>query len=285
LVHQAIHNLTAMGLSVKLDRGVLARHQRFAGTDVQRVAAFERAASQPAPIVMITRGGYGITRLLPLLDYTWLAAQQKRWVGFSDFTAFQLAMLAKAKAVTFSGPALAEDFGAADAAHIDENTRDVFFEAMRGELEMLGFDWQGPRAYAGLNVRGTLWGGNLSVLCSLIGTEFFPKVKGGMLMLEDVGEHPYRIERMLTQLLRSGVLDQQAAVLIGGFSQYKLVDHDAGFSMAAVLKWLRSQTKTPIIEGLPFGHGATKLTLPHGAKIRLVLQGRTAFMVMPDAHA
>jgi muramoyltetrapeptide carboxypeptidase len=284
LVDQAVSHLAAAGLTIKLDRTALKRVQRFAGTDQDRIACFARAARQKAPIVMITRGGYGITRLLPELDYQALAGSGKAWVGFSDFTAFQLAMLAQAKAVTWSGPALIEDFGKAQASEIDENTRDVFFEAMRGELEVVGFEWKGPAAYRGLEATGTLWGGNLSVLCSLMGSPYFPKVKGGILMLEEVGDHPYRLERWLTQLLHAGVLDQQKAVLLGGFNQYKLVDHDAGFDMPAVVKWLRSRTTTPIIQGLPFGHGMTKLTLPHGAKVSMVLQGKTAFIVLPHSH-
>jgi muramoyltetrapeptide carboxypeptidase len=280
-VQLAIERCAEAGLNIKLDRMALRRVQRFAGTDAQRIEAFGRAAKQAADIVMITRGGYGITRLLPQLDFKALASAQKQWVGFSDFTAFQLAMLAQAKAITWAGPALVEDFGKPAADQVDEVTRDVFLEAMRGELEALGFQWKGPKTYQGFECSGRLWGGNLAVLCSLQGSPFFPKIKGGVLMLEDVGEHPYRIERLLTQLLHSGVLDAQAAVLLGGFTGYKLVEHDAGFDMPSVLKWLRSKTKTPVIEGLPFGHGQPKLTLPHGARVSLTLQGRTAFLVLP----
>jgi muramoyltetrapeptide carboxypeptidase len=125
-----------------------------------------------------------------------------------------------------------------------------------------------------------LWGGNLTVLTSLLGTPYFPQVKGGVLFLEDVGEHPYRIERMLTQLLHAGVLAKQKAVLMGQFSNYKLVPaHDKGFKLVTVVDWLRGQIKAPVLTGLPFGHVATKVLLPVGAKVDLVTEGRDALMV------
>jgi len=118
------------------------------------------------------------------------------------------------------------------------------------------------------------------VLTSLLGSPYFPQVKGGVLFLEDVGEHPYRIERMLTQLLHAGVLAQQKAVLIGQFTNYKLVPaHDKGFKLATVVDWLRSQIKAPVLTGLPFGHVETKVLLPVGAKVDLVTEGRDALMV------
>ena len=108
-------------------------------------------------------------------------------------------------------------------------------------------------------------------------------MKGGILFLEDVGEHPYRIERMLTQLLHAGVLDAQGAVLIGHVNRYRLVERDAGFDMPGVIRRLRTLTKTPIITGLPMGHASPKLTLPHGATVGLATEGRTAYLVL-DEH-
>jgi muramoyltetrapeptide carboxypeptidase len=218
--------------------------------------------------------------LLLGLDYKGLADANKRWVGFSDFTAFQLAMLAKAKAITYSGPALLEDFGAPEIDEDRELTQAMFAEAMRDDHELLGFTTKAPAAYKGFEAQGILWGGNLSVLCSLQGSEFFPKVRGGLLMLEDVAEAPYRVERMLTQLLHSGVIDSQKAVLLGNFNHYKVTPHDDGFDMPSVVKWLRSKTKTPIITGLPIGHAPLKFTLPHGAKIGLAIEGGTCYLLM-----
>ena len=146
-----------------------------------------------------------------------------------------------------------------------------------------GAGWQRPLAEASLQTRvkdGVLWGGNLSVLVSLLGTPFFPQIDKGVLFLEDVGEHPYRIERMLTQLLHAGVLAKQKAVVLGQFTNFKLVPaHDKGFKLATVVDWLRSQIKAPVLTGLPFGHVPTKVLLPVGAKVDLVTEGRDALMV------
>jgi muramoyltetrapeptide carboxypeptidase len=126
---------------------------------------------------------------------------------------------------------------------------------------------------------GTIWGGNLTVLTSLLGTPYFPEIKRGFLFLEDVAEHPYRIERMLTQLLHSGVLARQKAIIFGQFTDYKLTAHDKGFKLQTVIDWLRTQLKIPVLTNLPYGHVSTKVLLPVGAKADLVVDGRDALLV------
>lgn len=273
--------LESLGHRTRFDPTALRRSQRFAGGDPARAGAFERAAAQDASIVMITRGGYGMTRLLDALDWRRLARAGKRWVGLSDFTAFHLGMLAKAGAVTWAGPALLDDFAVDSPDDVDPVTLGCFREAMSGELEMLGFRASGP---AGVDARGTLWGGNLSVLCALLGTPWFPKVRGGILFVEDVNEHPYRIERMLLQLLHAGVIDAQQAVLVGYVNRYSLAPHDRGYDLPAALKYLRTRTRTPIVTGLPFGHDRPKLTLPHGATVGLATEGRQGWLVFEHDH-
>jgi len=167
------------------------QHQRFAGSDVVRASAFERAANSDAPIVMISRGGYGMTRILDMLDFEALANANKHWVGLSDFTAFHLAMLSIAGAGTWAGPALIEDF-AGEPDDVDEDTADIFSDAMHGRLHALGFQSDAP---AGIAEQGVLWGGNLSLVCALQGSRYFPDISNGLLFLEEVGEHPYRVER------------------------------------------------------------------------------------------
>jgi muramoyltetrapeptide carboxypeptidase len=169
----------------------------------------------------------------------------------------------------------------ADTSEVDPVTLGCFQDALSGCTEVLGFAAQGPR---GVEVEGTLWGGNLSVLCALLGTPWFPAVRGGILFLEDVSEHPYRIERMLHQLLYAGVLDAQSAILLGSFNRYQLSAHDRGYDLPAVLRWLREHTRTPVITGLPFGHSSPKLTLPHGARVGLATEGRQAWLVFESGH-
>jgi len=117
------------------------------------------------------------------------------------------------------------------------------------------------------------------MVAAMLGTSYFPDVKGGILFLEDVGEHPYRVERLLTQLLHAGVLSRQKAVVMGQFTEFKLTPHDKGFNLQSVVQWVRTQIKVPVLTNLPFGHVATKVLLPFGAKVDLVVEGRDALLL------
>ena len=276
----AQRRLKVMGFDVVIDKAALARHQRFAGDDALRLAALHRVAQAAPSIAMATRGGYGLTRLLDAVDWKRLAKsveQGTRWVGHSDFTGLQLALLKHTGARSWAGPMASDDFGRGDdAGGVDEVTRDCFCEAMGGVLEAVGFRTE--QGFDGLAARGVLWGGNLTMVLSMLGTKHWPGIKGGVLFLEDVNEHPYRIERGLLQLHQAGVLGAQKAVLLGAFSAWKPSPLDRGFSLKSVVKNLRSLTKTPLLTGLPFGHVQPKLTLPVGARVQLVVDGRNVLV-------
>jgi len=278
---RGVKHLRSLGHEVELDADALTRHLRFAGDDDTRLAAIQRAAASGADVALISRGGYGLTRILPSLPYAALAKAVEsgtQFVGQSDFTALQSALLAKTGAITWQGPALGEDFGAEAGA--DEIMQACFDDLLLEQGEGAGWRMAASECQADFEVHNAkLWGGNLSVLVSLLGTPFWPKVKGGVLFLEDVGEHPYKIERMLTQLLHAGVLAQQKAIVLGQFTSFKLVPHDKGFKLATVVSWLRSQLSIPVLTGLPFGHVPTKVLLPVGAKVDLAVQGRDALLV------
>lgn len=315
---RGVKRLQAMGHEVEVDEAALASLQRFAGDDGTRLAAIGRAAASGADVAMISRGGYGLTRILPGLPYKQVAKAVERgmhFVGLSDFTAFQLAVLARTGATTWAGPSLCEGFGVSDEADAadghagkpgrggpDEIMLACFEDLLLGQGE--GTGWRQPRtgetdvAQAGswharkLGDKASfkiehapLWGGNLSVLCSLLGTPYFPAVHGGLLFLEDVAEHPYRIERMLTQLLHAGVLAQQKAIVLGQFTEYRLVPHDRGFKLQSVVNWLRSQLKVPVLTGLPFGHVPTKVLLPVGTCCDLLVEGRDALLLWGHVHS
>ncbi len=285
VVRRGVARLKALGHEVELDEAVYARDMRFAGSDEVRLAAIHRAAASGADVALITRGGYGLTRLLPAIRYKAVAKAIDKgmsFVGLSDFTAFQCAMLAETGSVTWAGPALGEDFGV--EGEPDEIMQACFEDLVSGQGE--GTGWQLPKSEtaAPFEVKGTLWGGNLSVLASLVGTPWLPKVKGGILFLEDVHEHPYRVERMLAQLLYAGVLARQQAIVLGHFTNYKPVPHDRGYRLATVVEWLRQKIKAPVLTGLPFGHVPTKVSLPTGAKVHLAVEGRDAFLLWGHHH-
>jgi muramoyltetrapeptide carboxypeptidase len=307
---RGIARLTQLGHEVEVDEAALASHQRFAGDDATRLAAIHRACASGADIAMISRGGYGLTRILPSINYKAVAKaidQETNFVGISDFTAFQSAVFAKTGRTTWAGPALCEGFGVGgkpkpgialkDQVLVPDDIMEACFDDLiSGQGE--GTGWRQNREaasnaidngaaqaeYTALNGQfsvknSTLWGGNLTVLSSLMGTPYFPEVKGGLLFLEDVAEHPYRIERMLTQLLHSGVLARQKAIIFGQFTDYKLGPHDRGFKLASVIDWLRQQIKVPVLTNLPYGHVATKVMLPVGAKCELAVDGRDVMLV------
>jgi muramoyltetrapeptide carboxypeptidase len=275
VIDKARVTLAEQGFKVSVDRAALARHQRFAGTDAQRLAGLHRAATQKHEIVMTTRGGYGLTRLLPQIDWNLLADSGKKFVGYSDFTALHLGLLAKTGMVTYAGPSAAA-FG---AKKVDDLTTDIFAEVMHGELEILSFD--SPDADP-VDCRGILWGGNLAMVTSLLGTPYLPKIKGGILFLEDVNEHPYRVERMLAQLLQAGVLAKQKAIVLGNFTEYRLAANDAGYDLDEVIAWLRRETGVPVVTGLPFGHTSFKVTLPVGKKVGLATEDGVAHLVIEE---
>lgn len=293
---RGVMRLQALGHDVEVDADALTSHQRFAGDDETRLSAIHRAAASKADVALISRGGYGLTRILPGIQYKSIAKAidgGMLFIGISDFTAFQNAVLARTGAMTWAGPALCEGFGV--AGEPDDIMTACFDDLLLGQGEGAGWRqnretlsntntvMQAPHSVEPMsaswrvnNVK--LWGGNLSILSSLLGTPYFPEIKGGILFLEDVAEHPYRIERMLTQLLYSGVLARQKAIVLGQFTDYKLVSHDKGFKLQSVVNWLRKQVKVPVLTNLPYGHVATKVLLPVGASVALTVDGRDALL-------
>jgi muramoyltetrapeptide carboxypeptidase len=286
VIRRGVARLQALGHEVELDEAAFATHMRFAGDDETRLAAIHRAAASGADVALITRGGYGLTRLLPHIRYKAVAKaidKGMRFVGLSDFTAFQNAVLAETGSVTWSGPALGEDFGV--EGEPDDIMQACFEDLVSGQGE--GTGWQLPRteaAAAPLDLKGQLWGGNLAIMAAMAGTPWMPKIKGGILFLEDVHEHPYRVERMLTQLLYAGILGRQKAILLGHFTNYKPVPHDKGYRLQTVVDWLRGQVKAPVFTQLPFGHVPTKVALPVGEKVHLAVEGRDAFVLWGHRH-
>ena len=284
---RGIARLKTLGHEVEVDTDAMATHTRFAGDDATRLAAIHRAAASGADVALISRAAYGFTRILPGIQYKKVAKAIEggtRFVGMSDFTAFQNAVLARAGATTWAGPSVEVDWGV--EGEPDDIMTACFDDLLTGHGEGAGWrmDKEKPRADGKPAVpdvyvkSAQLWGGNLAVLTSLVGTPYFPEVKGGILFVEDISEHPYRVERMLTQLLHAGVLAKQKAVVLGQFTNYKLAPHDKGFKLQSVVDWLRTQIKAPVLTNLPFGHVPTKVLLPVGATVSLSVEERDALI-------
>lgn len=264
VIDRAARFFAQRGWHVVAGESVFAREQRFAGPDALRLAELQRFATDPAlDLVVSARGGYGLSRLLDRIDYAAIRAARPRLVGYSDFTAFNLAYLA-AGGVSFSGPS-AGDFGAPSP---DPFTVEHFFGVLETRSYAIALALDGPVR----TVEGRLWGGNLAMLSALAGTRFMPRVRGGILFLEDVNEPAYRIERMLLQLWHAGIVQKQAALVLGDFHPVPPLPNDNGFGLASVVERLRAMAGVPVYTGLPYGHVPRKLTLPVGGRARLAVR-------------
>ena len=260
----------SLGFRLRETAGTAQETARFAGPDEVRARDLMCAASDiPSDLIMALRGGYGAARLLDLLDWEALAASTVPMVGYSDFTAVNLALLAKTGRVSWQGPTLR------DLIDIDPLT----LAGLETVLGRRALDVRWRTAYAGrIDLTGMLWGGNLAVLTSLVGTPYFPETEGGILFIEDIGESAYRIERMLLTLDMAGILRRQRAVVVGGLQGAdRAVGWQGDFSLADALGFIARRTGLPVVTGLPFGHIHAKCALPVGARVRLTAaDGRAA---------
>ncbi|MES2317132.1 MAG: muramoyltetrapeptide carboxypeptidase [Pseudomonadota bacterium] len=263
-IAQGIARLEAQGHTVHNYFDTAKVFQRFGGTDEARLEQLNAAAADPAvQVVMALRGQYGLSRILPRIDFERMAASGKIFVGFSDFTAFQMALLAKTGAMSYAGPMFLSDFAADEPLAF---TVDDFFQCLGSSTHRIS---QVAFGNPVVNASGTVWGGNLAMIMSLLGTDYFPAIDDGILFIEDVNEHPYRVERMLLQLMQAGVLARQKALILGDFSAYKLGPNDNGYDFDAMVAYLRATLPCPVLTGLQFGHGRKRVTIPFGASATL----------------
>lgn len=236
----------------------------FAGSDRQRLKAFhELAADDTIDAIVFARGGYGVSRLLERIDWDLLAARPRPYVGYSDLTPLLLALVARTGTVAFHGP-MVVDF----ARGLLPAERASFLAELAGEP---GSAWNltpiaGVSAGRPRTIGGPLLGGCLTMLAATIGTGFLPDFRDAILVLEDIDEPEYRIDRLLTQLRASGRVDGVRAVVAGHFSNC-----DARDSLVDFAGFLR----VPLLLGLPAGHEAPNHTVPMGARVRIDLAAAT----------
>jgi len=272
------------GITIQNAECVHRVHERFSGSDDERLNELNQLATlNPQTVVMAMRGGYGLHRLLPDIHWSAIAKAINNGLqicGHSDFTVLQLGLLAKTGAISLSGPMLNYDFGKLDESGKSIPPDEFMWQQFQTAIKerKLSCSVTATQSFLGKQVSnslsGMLWGGNLTILAGLVGTPYLPsaqQTKNGILFLEDVNEHPYRVERMLMQLFDAGVLANQSAILLGSFSAYSLYDHDKGYSLERAIAAIRKRLpeSIPILTDLPFGHQSNKLTLPVGAQASL----------------
>jgi len=279
---RGIERLQAAGHTVLGAHVVDRVSLRFAGSDAERAADINQLADPDRPlpdVVMAIHGGYGAIALLEHLDYAGLAARFSEsscvLVGHGDFTVIQCALYARSRIGSLFGPMLVQDFG---AGYLRENTWRHFWQTLQSPRTDI--TWVCPEGQKDLHTEGTLWGGNLSALCSLIGTPYMPAIDDGILYLEETGEQAYRVERMLYELALSGVLSRQRAIILGGLGGQRVSEYDNGYDIEHALERFATACGAPIVRGLAFGHGQDKWTLPFGARAVLDVADGTAELLV-----
>ena len=272
-INKALKNLNEMGYQVKEGASLRSRHGYLAGTDQARLADLHWAFSDPAiDAVWCVRGGYGTTRLLPQIDYDLIRKHPKPFIGYSDVTALHLALGQKAGLVTFHGPVAASDFPENTLAHfraaLVQPAESYRISAPAKNDELPGEDhW--PYSITAGQAKGKLIGGNLSLLAALAGTPYEPRFKKKIVFIEDVGEQPYRIDRLLTQVLQATDLRQAAGIALGVFADCQAKNPEYSLTLKETLHDRLGSLGMPVMYGLPFGHVAHQATFPYGIQVEL----------------
>lgn len=280
----AISALETLGYNVKYSDAIFGRTGYLAGEDEERARDFQEAyTDEEAAAVLCVRGGYGATRILDLIDWD-VIKQPKVFMGFSDITALSCALWKHGEFPSFSGPVLMSDLAGTrpDDVSWGHALSLLSGERKNGQLICEPFNLSYPIALSGGESYGRLMGGNLSLLCSLLGTKWFPNFTRSILFLEDVGEGPYRIDRYLTQLINAGVMEQVAGIVLGDFrysDAHRKNDTQQGLqTMEEVFQDRLGDLGIPVLMNVPFGHIKPKLTIPFGALVILDCENRNIML-------
>lgn len=279
----ALDRVACAGFKVENPAITNRQYLRFAGTDSQRASDFQNLATGAiaAPKLLLgVRGGYGAMRILPMVDWSTLGRIMKErgtiLAGFSDVTAIQCALLAKGSMSSLAAPMLYSEFGKTAP---DKVSCQQFVEVLTNPnltISIQDATLTSQQLPAILTkgepkpLTGTIWGGNLSVVSALAGSEYLPRIDGGIVFLEDVGEQAYRIERMLYDLYLAGVFRGQQAIVFGALSGTGEDSYDKRYDVATVIRQLHELTGLPIYSGMPFGHIGKKYSFPLGATCQLI---------------
>ncbi|MBL8060007.1 MAG: LD-carboxypeptidase [Chthonomonas sp.] len=276
-------NLGKLGLKIKVGQNALERYGPLAGTDQQRADDFNRMVNDPSVQgICCLRGGYGTTRILHLVDYASFRAHPKVVWGFSDITGLLNALTKKTGVITFHAPTAASNWGEYDLASM----KSIILEADYGTALP---DYVGdpvPEAVTLIpgTAQGRLVGGNLSLLSAVGGSQFAPDTEGAMVFIEEVGEEPYRVDRMLTQLLLAGAFKRAKGIIFGGMrlrsNQAPSAD-PKDWTMLDVLRDRALAIGLPAFTGFPAGHIADQVVMPIGVRVEMDAVTRTLRLLEP----
>jgi len=258
LFYQGITELHAMGYRTSIPPELFMANGYLAGSDLQRAQLVNKFfADSSIKAIICAKGGFGSIRILPLLDYAVIRKNPKIFVGFSDITALLVVFYLKCNLVTYHGPIITT------LGNSDQKTKDALTAALSSDEHIEMKISKGVTLQSG-SVSGPVLAGNLTTLCHLMGTPYEPPLKGHILLLEDRGEAPYRLDRMMSQMKLAGCFEGLAGLVLGYFKscgQEKEIHR--------IIKDIFADHPLPILAGLEFGHGPTNITIPIGLEATL----------------
>lgn len=287
-LQDSVKNLSDLGFQVTFSERLTLQNGYFSGTDSQRaedlMEMFER---EDVDAIMCVRGGYGCARILPLLDYDVIRKNPKILIGYSDVTALLYGIFKNTGLMTFHGPVATSTFNEFSVNNLksvlmNPESNKKFLNANPPSDENI----HGVQTLVEGKAKGRLIGGNLSIMVSLIGTKYDVDYSNKIIFIEEIGEEPYRIDRMLTQLIQADKFKKAAGIMMGIFSKCEPKEKDPSFSksfsLMEVLKDRFSGFKIPVIYGMSFGHVKDKFTIPFGALAELDT-GEQSFTLLESA--
>ena len=255
---QGMQVLRDMGFRLEIPEGVYKRNGFLAGADNERAEIINRHFADPdVRGIICARGGYGSTRLEPFLDWELIRANPKVFMGFSDITVLHHLIVTRGCLATFHGPM------GTTLAKAPEDTRQAFMRALTA-AEPVTIDAGTGGVVRPGEGRGPVAGGNLAMICHLLGTPLQPDFSGCLLFMEEVNEAPYRIDRMLQQMKLAGCFRSVRGIFFGDF-----VDCGAKDTIEAIISEWFADSAFPVLTGFAIGHGRQNLTLPMGLTAQL----------------
>ncbi|HQF42645.1 MAG TPA: LD-carboxypeptidase [Ignavibacteriaceae bacterium] len=280
-LQESVANLNQLGFETTYSEKILLQTGYFAGSDKDRADdLMEKFADKTVKGIVCARGGYGCSRILPMLNYDIIRSNPKVLIGYSDITALLYGIYQKSGLITFHGPVGTSTFN----DYSVNNFKRVLMNPKQNDLFKNSEEKTDENKYGVVTIVkdkgvGRLVGGNLSIMVSLIGTEFDVDYSGKIVFIEEIGEEPYRIDRMLTQLIQSGKFDKASGIMMGIFSKCESKVKDAAFdktfTLMEVLKDRLDNLKIPVVYGMSFGHIVDKLTIPFGGLAELDANNQT----------
>ena len=287
-LQDSIKNLNQLGFETTYSKKVLLQSGYFAGSDKDRADdLMEKFSDKSVKGIVCARGGYGCSRILPMLDYDVIRANPKVLIGYSDITALLYGIYKKSGLITFHGPVGTSTFNDYSVNNfnkvlINPERTSLFPNSTSGDDENI----YGVTSIVKGKGKGRLVGGNLSIMVSLIGTEFDVDYSNKIIFIEEIGEEPYRVDRMLTQMIQAGKFENAAGVMMGIFRKCEVKKESdltaKSFTLMEVLQDRLGSLKIPVVYGMSFGHVKDKFTIPFGALAELDA-GKQTFTLLEKA--